>query len=58
MFVGVALGIAFAFGWQLTLLTLAFVPLLALGGFLEFSLLTGQEEVEKEAFEGAGKWLV
>ena len=51
---GVALGIAFAFGWQLTLLTLAFVPFLALGGFLEFSLLTGQEEVEKEAYESAG----
>ena len=51
---GVALGISFAYGWHLTLLTMAFIPFLVLGGFLEFSLVTGQEEVEKEANEEAG----
>lgn len=39
---GVALGIAFAYGWQLTLITLAFVPLMIIAGFIMMKLLTGQ----------------
>lgn len=39
---GVALGIAFAYGWQLTLITLAFVPFMIIAGFIMMKLLTGQ----------------
>uniref|UniRef100_H2ZPB8 Bile salt export pump n=1 Tax=Ciona savignyi TaxID=51511 RepID=H2ZPB8_CIOSA len=35
---GVALGIAFAFGWKLTLLTIAFIPFLVVGGLIEMQL--------------------
>uniref|UniRef100_H2ZR91 Bile salt export pump n=1 Tax=Ciona savignyi TaxID=51511 RepID=H2ZR91_CIOSA len=45
---GVALGIAFAYGWQLTLLTLAFVPFMIIAGLLTMKILTGQ------AYEAAG----
>ena len=54
LFLGVALGVSFAFGWQLTFLTLAFVPFLIVGGFLEMTLITGQEKGEKESYENAG----
>ena len=39
--VGVALGIAFAYGWELTLLTLAFVPFMMIAGVLQMKLVTG-----------------
>ena len=39
--VGVALGIAFAYGWELTLLTLAFVPFIVFAGILQLRLITG-----------------
>uniref|UniRef100_H2ZPT2 Bile salt export pump n=1 Tax=Ciona savignyi TaxID=51511 RepID=H2ZPT2_CIOSA len=52
---GVALGIAFAYGWKLTLLTIAFIPFLILGGLLEMQLVMGAEEKEGEAFEEAGQ---
>lgn len=42
---GVALGIAFAYGWQLTLLTLAFVPFMVLAGTLTMKILTGKVRV-------------
>uniref|UniRef100_F6URM6 Multidrug resistance protein 1A n=1 Tax=Ciona intestinalis TaxID=7719 RepID=F6URM6_CIOIN len=51
---GVALGIAFAYGWQLTLLTLAFVPFMAIAGMLQMKVLTGQAGDESKAFEKAG----
>uniref|UniRef100_H2YJX3 Bile salt export pump n=1 Tax=Ciona savignyi TaxID=51511 RepID=H2YJX3_CIOSA len=51
---GVALGIAFAYGWQLTLLTLAFVPFMAIAGMLQMKVLTGQAGAESKAFEEAG----
>lgn len=41
-FPGVALGIAFAYGWQLTLLTLAFVPFMVGAGVITMKVLTGQ----------------
>uniref|UniRef100_H2ZPC0 Bile salt export pump n=1 Tax=Ciona savignyi TaxID=51511 RepID=H2ZPC0_CIOSA len=52
---GVALGIAFAYGWKLTLLTIAFIPFLVLGGLLEMQLVMGAEEKEGEAYEEAGQ---
>ncbi|CAK8684370.1 unnamed protein product [Clavelina lepadiformis] len=52
---GVALGISFAYGWQLTLLTMAFIPFLILGGFIETQFITGAEEAEQNAFEDAGQ---
>ncbi|XP_039267518.2 ATP-dependent translocase ABCB1-like [Styela clava] len=52
---GVALGIAFAYGWKLTLLTIGFIPFLALGGFLEMTLLMGQADKEKQIYEDASK---
>uniref|UniRef100_H2ZPW7 Bile salt export pump n=1 Tax=Ciona savignyi TaxID=51511 RepID=H2ZPW7_CIOSA len=52
---GVALGIAFAYGWKLTLLTIAFIPFLILGGLLEMQLVMGAEEKEGAAYEEAGQ---
>uniref|UniRef100_F6S2J4 Bile salt export pump n=1 Tax=Ciona intestinalis TaxID=7719 RepID=F6S2J4_CIOIN len=52
---GVALGIAFAYGWKLTLLTMAFIPFLIIGGALEMQLLIGEEEKEDQAYEAAGQ---
>uniref|UniRef100_H2ZR87 Uncharacterized protein n=1 Tax=Ciona savignyi TaxID=51511 RepID=H2ZR87_CIOSA len=51
---GVALGIAFAYGWQLTLLTLAFVPFMIIAGLLTMKILTGQSGQESKAYEAAG----
>nr|XP_039272613.1 ATP-dependent translocase ABCB1-like isoform X3 [Styela clava] len=50
---GVALGIAFAYSWKLTLLTIAYIPLIVLGEFLKMKLLLGASEKEKQAFENA-----
>uniref|UniRef100_H2ZPB9 Bile salt export pump n=1 Tax=Ciona savignyi TaxID=51511 RepID=H2ZPB9_CIOSA len=52
---GVALGIAFAFGWKLTLLTIAFIPFLVVGGLIEMQLVIKSEEKESEAYEEAGQ---
>nr|XP_039267519.1 ATP-dependent translocase ABCB1-like [Styela clava] len=52
---GVSIGIGFAFGWKLTLVSLAFIPFVIVGGFLEMSLLVGEGEKEKQAFEDAGR---
>uniref|UniRef100_H2YJX2 Bile salt export pump n=1 Tax=Ciona savignyi TaxID=51511 RepID=H2YJX2_CIOSA len=66
---GVALGIAFAYGWQLTLLTLAFVPFMAIAGILQKIVTTALKRklfqskqlihlpkagAESKAFEEAG----
>nr|CAB3219614.1 multidrug resistance protein 1-like [Phallusia mammillata] len=52
---GVALGIAFAYGWKLTLLTIAFVPFIVIGGFLEMQLIMGEETNENQAYDKAGQ---
>jgi hypothetical protein len=39
----------------LTLLILAFVPLMVAGGFLQTRLMTGFASKDKETFEDAGK---
>merc|ERR1719322_66507 len=41
---GVALGIAFYFSWKLTLLMIAFIPLIIIGGMLEMQLVMGDEQ--------------
>ncbi|XP_076808163.1 ATP-dependent translocase ABCB1-like [Clavelina lepadiformis] len=51
---GVALGIAFAYGWQLTLLTLAFVPFMIGAGVITMKVLTGQSGQELKSYEKAG----
>ena len=38
---GIGLILAFIYGWSLTLLMLAFIPLIIVAGFLQTYLLTG-----------------
>jgi ABC-type bacteriocin/lantibiotic exporter with double-glycine peptidase domain len=52
---GTGLIIAFIYGWQLTLLILAFLPLLIIGGFLQVRILAGVAGQNKQALEEAGK---
>ena len=52
---GTALVIAFVYGWQLTLVIMAFLPLIAVGGALQFTILNGVAGQNKEALEEAGK---
>jgi len=52
---GVALGIAFVSGWQLTFVTLAFVPFMILAGMITMKILTGKSGSESKAFERSGK---
>ncbi|KAL5007363.1 hypothetical protein ScPMuIL_016169 [Solemya velum] len=53
--IGTAIVIAFIYGWQLTLLILVFLPLIAIGGALQMKILAGVAGKNKEALEGAGK---
>ena len=53
--IGTGLVIAFIYGWQLTLLIIAFLPLLILGGYLEIRILAGVAGSNKAALEEAGK---
>ncbi len=52
---GTGIILSFVFSWQLTLLILAFVPLMVAGGFLQTRLMTGFASKDKETFEDAGK---
>ncbi|XP_052792991.1 ATP-dependent translocase ABCB1-like isoform X1 [Mya arenaria] len=47
--------IAFIISWKLTLLIIAFLPLLMVGGMLQMKMLTGAAGKNKEALESAGK---
>ncbi|XP_071811441.1 ATP-dependent translocase ABCB1-like isoform X2 [Apostichopus japonicus] len=51
----VAIIISFIFSWQLTLLVLAFVPLLGLAGILNWRLFAGGAEKQRKDLEQAGK---
>ena len=53
--VGTGIAIAFIYGWQMTLLILAFLPLLVLGGFFQVRMLAGISGSNKAALEEAGK---
>merc|ERR1712136_659796 len=52
---GSGVGIAFAYGWEITLLTLAFTPCFALAGAAQMKAIQGQTDKEMKAFEKAGK---
>jgi ABC-type multidrug transport system fused ATPase/permease subunit len=53
--IGVAIIISFIFGWQLTLLVLGFLPLIAVAGAIEWQLVQASSEQDKEALEVSGK---
>jgi len=52
---GTGIIIAFYFGWEMTLVVLACVPFMAIGGALEMKMLAGYAHADKEALEDAGK---
>lgn len=52
---GTGIIISFVFAWQLTLLILAFVPLMVAGGYFQSLLMTGFASKDKKSFEDAGK---
>ena len=53
MITGVA--IAFAYGWELTLVALTIVPLIAFGGYLQLKALQGFGAESKKAYEAASQ---
>ena len=52
---GTGLIIGFVFSWQLTLLVIAFLPLIIVGAFLETRLITGFAQHDQKALEDAGQ---
>ena len=46
--IGVSLSIAFYSGWELTLVILAYTPLLVLGGYLHTRFLTAKNKQDKK----------
>jgi len=52
---GAGILLSFIFSWQLTLLILAFVPLLVAGAILQTRLMTGFASKDKQTLEDAGK---
>ncbi len=52
---GVGIIISFAYSWPITLVILAFIPLIIIGGVLQTKMLTGFSKKDKEILEEAGK---